>query len=289
MRKYIQAADVANEIRMLRTQHNGCFLITEGDTDARFFGNVTDTANCEIVNAHKKDIAVGALAILEKESFQGVLAIVDADFWVLDGNEQNSINLFLTDTHDLETLILTSPALEKVLAELGSSQKLKRFREQTSKDIREVLLDAGRIVGYLRWISARDTLNLKFEDLTFAKFVDKETMVLDDVRKAIEVTLNHSQRPDLNIDELANEVFSLCNGAFDLWQVCCGHDLVEILALGLRKAIGSRKAQEVDAATVERSLRLAYERSYFTNTRLFQSIRSWEEANRGYTVCCATL
>jgi hypothetical protein len=57
------------------------------------------------------------------------------------------------------------------------------------------------------------------------------------------------------------------------WQVCCGHDLVEILSIALRKLIGS---QNRDSKELEKNLRLAYEDTYFCKTQIYVSIRSWE-------------
>ncbi len=85
------------------------------------------------------------MEILNKENFQRILAIVDADFERLECLP-NVPNLILTDTHDLETMLIQSPALDKVLAEIGSEEKITKF----GKDIRSVLLQAGKPIGYLR-------------------------------------------------------------------------------------------------------------------------------------------
>lgn len=49
----------------------------------------------------------------------------------------------------------------------------------------------------------------------------------------------------------------------DDWCTGCGHDVIGILSIGLRKAIGSSTAGAVSPDILERSLRLAYERAYF--------------------------
>ena len=67
-----------------------------------------------------KQCAIEILEILEKSNFQRVLAIVDADFDRLENLANKRPNLLPTDTHDLETMLIKSPALEKVVAEFGS-------------------------------------------------------------------------------------------------------------------------------------------------------------------------
>lgn len=154
---------IANRIRLLRTQsqYTGSFLIVEGDTDARVWTNLVHSTKCRVENAYNKDKAVQVLNILEQGNFAGVLAVVDADFDILEGTVPLSPNLLFTDTHDLETMLLKSPALEKVLLEHGSEDKIKSF----GKDIRQTLLESAKIIGYLRWASLKFDYCLKFEDL----------------------------------------------------------------------------------------------------------------------------
>jgi hypothetical protein len=279
----ISAYDIANEIRMKRTQHAGAFLIVEGATDARIFKAFTDIQACQVIVAHNKDKAIQVLNILEKENFTGLLAIVDADFGVLEGITLSSSNLFLTDTHDIETTIIRSPALEKVLAEYGSESKLNNFTRKLGKDIRLIILESGLPVGYLRWASLKNHLALRFEDLPFSSFVDSNTLAVD-INKLIRTLKNHSQKPFLKEKDVREQVQNLKDDSHDSWHVCCGHDLICILSIGLRKAIGSNNATEVRPEVIEKSLRLAYEISHFYMTQLYQSIRAWEQNNRPFKV-----
>ena len=269
---------VANEIRMKRTQHLGTFLIVEGATDARIYKAFTDAHTCQVIVAHNKENAIQALSILEKESFIGVLAIVDADFWILEGVKLPSANLILTDTHDIETTIIRSPALEKVLAEYGSESKLTNFTRKLGKDIRLLILESGLPVGYLRWIALKNRLALRFEDLPFSAFVDLNTLAVD-IMKLIRTLKNRSQLPSIKEKDLRDQMSALKANSHDPWHICCGHDLVCILSIGLRKAIGSNNATEVKPDVIQKGLRLAYEISYFYMTQLYQSVRAWEQKN----------
>jgi Protein of unknown function (DUF4435) len=140
-------------------------MIVEGRTDKLFYEHLVDDNKCEFTIAINKDKAIKSLEILEQDNFVGVLAIVDADFAILKASLPNSENLMVTDDHDLETMLIKSPALEKVLRELGSEEKITNF----GKDVRKTLIDIGKTIGYLRWVSLKHSLSLKFEDLTFSK------------------------------------------------------------------------------------------------------------------------
>ena len=282
MREYITPNFIANQIRLLRdrSQYTGySFLIAEGDTDARVWKNLVDSTKCRVENAHNKNNAVAVLNILEQGNFAGVLAIVDADFDILEGSVPLSPNLLFTDTHDLETMLLNSPALEKVLSEHGSEAKINNF----AKDIRQTLLKSAKIVGYLRWASLKFNYCLKFEGLAFNKFVDNETLALNE-SKLLQTVKNNSQKPGLDEQEMRANMDSLKTDTQDMWYVCCGHDMVDILSNALCKALGSCNSKQVDPNVLEINLRLAYESAHFRLTKLYIAIQTWEQTNQPFEV-----
>jgi hypothetical protein len=77
---------------------SGCvFLIVEGSTDKRLYQWFMAEDRCRVIDAQSKKNAVEALAILEDEGVSGILAIVDADFQVLEEAQPSSANLLLTE------------------------------------------------------------------------------------------------------------------------------------------------------------------------------------------------
>jgi len=279
MRESITPDRIANKIRLLRTQYTGSFLIAEGDTDARVWKNLVDSTKCRVENASNKDNAVKVLNILEKDNFAGVLAVVDADFDILEETVLLSQNLLLTDTHDLETMLLKSPALEKVLREHGSTEKIERFPQ----DIRQTLLESAKIIGYLRWASLKFKYDLSFEGLAFNDFVDKKTLALNE-SKLIQTVKNKSQKPGLDEQEIRANMEKLKTDTQDMWHVCCGHDMISILSIALCKALGTCNSKEVEPNVLEKYLRVAYESSHFRETNLYRSIQTWEQTNKPFEV-----
>jgi Protein of unknown function (DUF4435) len=284
MRDFLSVDRDANAIRLRRTTFAGAFLLVEGSTDKKFYERFVDLPSCETISysgrkPSSKLWVIDVLGTLEKSNFLGVIAIVDADFDHLESVSWHSPNLFRTDTHDLETMLLNSPALDKVVTEFGSAEKVAGL----GKDIRTVLLEDGMPIGYLRWVSQVDGLNLTFNGIKFSKFINEKTLELDRDQLIAEVK-NKSQKPDLQSSDLQRRLMSQQSSTHDPWQVCCGHDLVEILSLGLRKAIGSNNPSDVEPNGLERSLRLAYEATYFCKTQLYLSIRSWENSNYTFKV-----
>ncbi len=256
-------------------------MLVEGSLDKIFYQRFVDEHACQLVCVSGKPSSklrvIAVLEILEKSSFQGVLAIVDADFDRLETSPPNSLNLLYTDSHDLETMLLDSPALDKVITEFGSQEKIAKF----NRDVRTALLEAGMWVGYLLWVSQCDGLNLTFDGIKFSNFVDDRTLQIDELKLIREVK-NKSQALSLKDEELQQRLTNKRSNSHDRWQVCCGHHLVEILSLGLRKAIGSNKAADVEPHSLEQNLRLAYEEVYFQKTRLYLDMITWESNNQPF-------
>ncbi|MDB9513661.1 DUF4435 domain-containing protein [Kamptonema animale CS-326] len=280
MREYITVEREAAAIRLQRSSFSGSFLLVEGSSDKVFYERFIDNVACKSISISGKPSSklrvIAVLDILERDNFQGVLAIVDADFDRLENSPHNSPNLIRTDTHDLETMLINSFALEKVIAELGSQEKITMF----GRDVRSALLEAGISVGYFLWISQSDGLNLTFESITFSHFIDGQTLKINEDQLIQEVK-NKSQAFKLKNQDLQQRITYLKSCCHDPWQVCCGHHLVKILSFGLGKAIGTAS---VEPNSLERSLRLAYEEAYFCKTQIYLSVRTWESNNPPFRV-----
>jgi len=307
MREYISQNWTKNAARL--TQQARILVLVEGESDKKLYKRLLgflenyyiqtiDTAlkerktfpeqdNLELIHGTRqgdqqnirgnKQAVIQFLGKLQTEEQRlNVLAIVDADFDHLDpSNAVQLPNLFRTDTHDLETLMLKSPVFDKILDEFGSEEKLS----EQEADLRGVLLRLGQPLGYLLWISLREDLGLSFEGLEFRKFIDDRKLTLNEAEMLKTVKNRSSPQakakiPDLS--QLQDKIQAYQQEEHDPWQVCCGHHLVAILALALQKAIGTNNAKDVDPKTVlDRELRLAYESPYFRETKLYAALQTW--------------
>lgn len=263
------------------------FVLVEGETDRHLYENATDQQRCSVrsvgMKPSAKSVALQVLAILEQQKVAGVVAIVDADFDVLEEKSYCSANVFLTDAHDTELMVVQSPALEKVLREYGSEQKIAEIEQQTGKGIRAVLLDGSKIFGYTRWVSLKKGYALKFDNLEPNKCFDRRTLRVDE-----EKTLDHirkkSQQLHLSVHQIQMDIAEVQSDHHDIWHVCCGHDLTNVLCWGLREGLHKNNHYEVSRLHLEASLRLAYEYAHFKETRLYAALRAWEEVNQPFVI-----
>ena len=279
MRNLLTKSDIANQARMLRSAFSGSILVVEGETDARLFNGFVTRHGCQILVAQNKDNAIGAAMVLDSQGYSGVLTLVDADFWHLDGVLPPSPNMVLTDTHDIETMIIASGALEKILAEFGDQQKFRAL----PKPIRDVLEEAACVVGLLRWHSHLGRLNLRFKGMRFIQFLDRKTLTVD-IGKLIEEVQTNSRSAALNKPATVRAISQLAGRNPAPLQVCSGHDLADLLTVALNCNCGNSRGKKVTISFVRSALRLAYEYRYFSCTQLFATIKNWEKRNTPYVV-----
>ena len=226
---------LVTEIQMTRTNNNHSFLIVEGINDSKFWQTRVSEV-CDIVDSEGKQNALGCIDHLNMEKFCGALCIVDSDFDRLDGNRLEQNNVIATDAHDLESLICRSSSLRSVLAEFGNAEKIKRFQDKESRDIRAALLERALVFGRLRWaIRADPEMNLR--EIRVPRFVDETSWSINQEELFRFVAGSSSREKMLKgwMDQLASE---------DAWHIVRGPDLIEILRIGLKSVLDPSQVQQ---------------------------------------------
>lgn len=284
MQEYITFHSVANAIRMKRSLFVGAFLIVEGVSDKLAYGLIIDRETCSIELAHGRENAIRAIRLLNADGFLGAVAIIDSDFSNITGEEFSEDNIFRTDLHDLDCMLLNSPALDRVLEEFGSDERIAAFAKITPLIARQLAINASPI-GCLRLISLQNELQLKFEGISFSSFVDGSDLKIN-VTEMIREVVNKSEKHHLDRAALAKCVLEAAEKPYDCWQISCGHDIIEILSIAFRKTFSGKSSGQVATDIIERCLRLAYEASYLRETQLYQAIANWEGRNPGFQVLC---
>lgn len=274
----IVPAAKANEIRMKRSQHMGSFLLVEGRDDRLFMEPFIGSA-CKIEVAQGKDNVCAVIEILEHDNFRRALGMVDADFDRIEGKQDRGLNIVMPEGHDLETMLILSPALDRILVEFGSSEKLEVFPE----DVRKALFARALPLGRLRLYSFQHHLDLKFHGMNYAKWIDRKSFQ-PSIPKLIRTVRDHSQRHDLPEHSLEAGIREMANAGYHPREICNGTDLIEILAIGLRGRLGNNSATAVRGDVLRYSLRLAYAEQSLWHSDLGKAIRNWESRSRDFQV-----
>jgi hypothetical protein len=285
MKEYISATRLVTKIKMLQNgKTSKCFLIVEGTTDFRLYGKFIDQRTCEVIIGDSKSNVVGCIELCHHEKMQGVIGIVDADFLRLEARTSLPKNLFLTDYHDLECMLINSDAYEDILSEYANRSKYLRFEERKKKSAKTIALENTAKIGYLRWYSLLYNMGLKFSNLDFNVFVNQTELEID-IKKLTDYVLIQSKKQGiLKAENIIKEVEKLVNKKRNLWDVCCGHDLIEVLSIGFTHIFGDYNAKNLFSGNLEGSFRLAYEYHYFARTELYHFLENWQKENSNYCI-----
>lgn len=285
MKKYINGDFIANEIRMIRRRKlKCCYLIVEGESDFKLFKRFIKENNCEVKFVNGKENVIQAIDSLNKTKTEGVLGIVDSDFdKIIDKIKLNTHNLLTTDTHDIETMIIKSKALEDFLDEYTNKIKFDKFINEKKNNFRNILLTLGTVIGMVRYISIKEEFNLKFDGIEYNRFINYVNFSINE-EDLIKEVINNTENCRVTCEEIKTKLETLESKSMDFWQISCGHDLTQLISISFNNTLRGYKDNELGSNEVERILRLAYQYRYFINTELHASIKQWEVKNRPYEI-----
>ncbi len=283
MQKYIKSKHIANEVRMKRKRPDYTTMLVEGDTDRKFYSKFIEKNKCGIHIGYSKHIVLEATSILYRSHYKAFVSIVDSDFWCLEKCKPDYMNLFITDTHDLETMLIKTPALENVIKEYCDEVKLEKMENLVGKDIRNILLNSASVVGLFRYCSLKKSLHLRFKDLNYYSFVNPADLSID-IEKFIIELFTRNQDRNISKGYLLGLVSKLKKNSYDNWHVCCGDDLLNVLLIGIKETFGLENTKYLSYKALQGALRLACDYRFFCKTNLYRDVIKWEEDNKPYKV-----
>ena len=217
-------------------------LMVEGRDDVKFWDGHCHR-DCRPIRCEGKANVLSVMRRLDEDHFGGALAVVDSNYDHLAGISSTNANIVRTDAHDLECLLCRSTALEAVLREYGNRDKIERFEgEHTS--VRDALLERASTLGRLRWAGRRFEPNLFLGRVKPRAFIEENTWQLSEKRM---IEMATASNPHVDETTLRDAIVAL--PAVDPWYVARGHDVLEILQIGLRGVLGELKGASVLASS----------------------------------------
>lgn len=267
------------------------FVMVEGKTDQVFWEEYRSKEDCTIYPVYGKDRVVATLDITNKRGSRGVAGVVDADYWLItEADELGADNLLYDDRcPDIETLLLSSPALKKVLRNELYNCDIEKIHELADR-LKSEGLRLAMEYGYFRLLNHVNCYGLKCNAIALAEIIDIDSLELD--RKLVARRLT-GDKPGLAGGELLRQVEDLRQRyPPDILQLCRGKDVVVIMAHILpslfKTQFGEDLPPDAERAFGEKALstrlRSAYEFGYFKQTSLFDCIQEWENANCPYKI-----
>ncbi|EJG07265.1 hypothetical protein Metli_1310 [Methanofollis liminatans DSM 4140] len=288
MREHITPKRICNKVRMFDAAKKSrwSYLLLEGDSDTILFNKIVEENSCEIIVAHGKSKIIESINELNGDQHyrSRVVGIVDKDFDPLVDNPKYDKNIILLDTHDIETLVITSPSFYSFVEKYVDREKLAQFERKTGMGLLETLLRSAYLIGTVRCYNERKRWALNFKDLVFSPFTDKKSLVLDfsGLLEIIEAVTDQDE--DVleykleTIRERKDRFIEICDKFTCPSIMCNGHDIVKILKIGLDEIFGSEESKKLRKGnSIERAIIEMYDPKLFCDTNVYRSVREWEK------------
>ncbi len=288
-------------------KHKGSLLFVEGQSDYDFWIKFKDIS-CKILITFGFPKLLEVIELLENENYEKkYVGIIDADFRHLDNELPNSDAIFMTNEHDLEMMLINSQALNRVIDFYCKDYENQKndFLIKQHTTIKELLIKLALPIAYFKKVKQEQSYSFKFKpspidknevNLEYTKFIDKVKMLFLGYDKLIDTIKNYTQKyiskekdktkisNDLRIDNqlLIKQITEIENRNLATLQLCNGHDLVNILAVMLMKAIANYDSKAISSQEIESKLVAYYDSSDLQKTNLYHSLKQWETTHNSY-------
>lgn len=260
---------IASQIKLLLTYtiaNDKVLIIVEGTDDKKFYSRYFDETNTMIYQA----IGCDRLNEIVKNNIENkdhFIVIKDADFCHIMHVSSQYSNMFMTDAHDYEMMIVTSTdSFWKAL--------LHEYLENNKVILNEVkkVPEEIQMYSWLKLYSMVKTLNVNFKSFKLSLVYDGEEPVsqdkcFDKLASMPKSIMRHIEKLDFD-QTLANYA------AYDLMQLTNGHDFCEGVCYKYRKMTG----KSLSTKEIESCLRLSFSEDDFKTTNLYKNISVWANA-----------
>ncbi len=289
MEQNITPERVANAIMQDNT-FDGFYLILEGNKDTKVFQKFTNKSVLRIKEAFGNENVKEILRLLNERGFKKKIGVIDSDFNQILAIDASEEDLFVTDDHDIEVMIIKTKTLETVINHFCAEYRIKAFEKSKAVSIREILFKIGSEISFLKLANKLFALGLVFKpervdgnQLKYKRFIDEDEITFLGKQKMIETVINFSTNRGTKIsdrNEISDKFDEVRKNNYDLNHLVNGHDLTHILFLLMKKALRSNNKMLIDYNAVEDSLILAYEFADFQKTKLFENLSKWADENK---------
>jgi Protein of unknown function (DUF4435) len=285
MIQYMTPERIANAI-MQDTSFHGHYLLVEGNKDYKLYKKFVNKG-IKIKEAWGCENLKRVLDILDEREFYRKIGIVDADFSSILQIELKAKDLFVTDYHDIEVMLIKSSALYSIINTFCLRERVEEFCPE--EQIYEKIMNLGKEIGLLKLANKVFNLGLVFKperpegnQLKYKDFISERDLSFIGKEEMIQTAINYSTNRGTKIsgkDEIKEKMSLLAQKEYNLEHLVNGHDLTNILFILIKKVLKSRNRMLFDFNSIEDSLILAYEANEFITTQLYFDLYNWSREN----------
>lgn len=267
------SGSITARIKMLLNHPNfrdRVIVVVEGNDDKKIYSKMVDNEKVQIYPSggccHYKNL----LSTLNPKFCSKLAVIKDADFDNIVGKDYDFQNLFRTDTHDAETMMMTDSFYEAFKFEFldGDDEKLTEIQ-----NVHDEIMP-------LSWLKLSCKELDRKVDFNFSvhQFYKGDSIV--DINTCRQVLNKKPENvlagipTDYDIEVVKNKYRNV-----DKYNLNNGHDL----CCGLAYKYERIKNKKIDIKSLEMILRTSFTMTQFKNTKLYSDMEAWA-SNEGLSL-----
>jgi hypothetical protein len=238
-------------------------IVVEGTDDESLyfkFFNTTNTRFKPTYGCLHYEYILGELDSLSNK----FIILRDADFDHLNNKEYVYQNLFLTDTHDLETMMINDTVMRNICIEY--------LKEEIPNFIQTIYSHLAPL-SYIKWYNNKHNIRLNFGVLKIPSIYSCVDICISDwLNKIYSYTENNTVAQIQEADIVQYQINNPCDNHLLLIN---GHDLCDYISIWLRKE--NLSCTNVNKKKIAQYLMTNYSVEDFKTTEMYRKINSWGE------------
>ncbi|MFA7450571.1 MAG: DUF4435 domain-containing protein [Bacteroidales bacterium] len=265
-----QDSQTATLVQMFRTDlySEKIIVVVEGEDDKRLFSRFfqDETAHIFPIGGNVKFPVI--LNQLNGSYETRFIMLKDADFDHLNKtNNYPYSNLFLTDTHDAETMMINYDTIRNICCEYSCPIPPSEFIEKLFRDL--------EALSYLKWYNSVNNIRLNFKVLNLTNIYtgDNPTEFENILSK---LYANDANKSKIYITKEDIQLFYISHKESGIKPqlLINGHDLCEAMVVALIKMKVKGNVKNND---ISRCLRSSYTLDHFKETKMYEDIFVWNK------------
>lgn len=260
-------AEIVQMIRAHRRDHKKLILV-EGDSDKIVFQNFYERNQFDVYSSERFAGCIHFVTLVQhiNEYYEkDFIVIKDADFDHLNFKTYDHYeNLFLTDTHDLETLMLVNGLYQRMNLDL----KINDGEKIMSDAIHEILN-----LSYLKWMNNKYDCRLNFNDSCHVGncYSGLNEVSIDECLTKIGKCPKNIGKREFKNEEVEKFKEDHPLAESEMLQITNGHDMINAFVIKFKK----EHRKNLSKKCVEKLLRDNFSMEDYKATQLYNNISGW--------------
>ena len=247
------------------------FVLLEGKSDLVFYRKFFSSSNCKLETIPGSKLKVEqCIGELAKDS-PIIIGIIDADFIHLGAKSYDKVNVFLTDFHDMEMMLISEDEIFSALMFEYTDLSKDKYSET-----RNNIMFSIEQISYLKWLNEEEDLDYNFK-FGFHEFISFENFKINFSQYFARV-LNKSPNAKIKDEKIILEKMkALKDTDPHPLQLCNGHDFMKAISYYLNQVFNVKGVNHENVAS---SCRMTFSFNHYSSTELYNNTKMWADKNK---------